>query len=115
MNWFISLESQSQLEDLNNLSNKPHTHGVLLFKHSTRCAVSHAALRALSARWPFEKEDLPVFLLDILRFRSLSNQISDLYGIRHESPQILFIKKGLCAGNASHEHASIETIKRWLQ
>ena len=111
---FIPLVDESQLVEINDLSNKPRSYGVLLFKHSTRCGVSIYALKQLEREYKFTSEEMPVYLLDILNYRQLSNRIAELYGVAHESPQILFIKDGKCSGNASHNNVSNQTINGWI-
>jgi len=73
----------------------------VVFKHSTRCSISSLAKRRLEAHIP---EDLstPVYYLDLLRNRALSNQIAADSGITHESPQLLIFQNGTCILHASH-------------
>lgn len=111
----IPLVDENQLAEINIVSNKPHVHGVLIFKHSTRCAVSMQALKNLTRQWQFNNDELPIYYLDLIKYRDLSNKIASLYEVRHESPQMLFIKNGTCTGNASHSEASITTIEAWMK
>ena len=110
----IPLTDLKQLSDLSTNVNKPRTNGVLLFKHSTRCIISKMALRELEKDWHYSSDELEVYLVDVLSNRQISNQIADIYNVRHESPQLLFIKGNSCAGNASHSDVSIQTVDRWL-
>ncbi|RUA07226.1 MAG: bacillithiol system redox-active protein YtxJ [Flavobacteriia bacterium] len=67
---------------------------VLIFKHSTRCRISKMVLRR------FEKETLPdmvnteIYLLDLIRYREISDKISEVFNLKHQSPQLILIKKG---------------------
>lgn len=110
----IPLTEENQLTEILNTSNKPHVHGVLIFKHSTRCGVSRHVLNTLVRNWKLNEKDVPVYFLDLLKYRSLSNRIAEFFKIQHESPQLLFIKNGTCTGNASHNDASIESIEAWM-
>jgi bacillithiol system protein YtxJ len=110
----IPLVDEMQLTEIDTISNKPHMNGVLIFKHSTRCGVSRQALNNLTREWSFKDEELPVYYLDLIKHRTLSNRIAEKYQIRHESPQLLFIKSGTCTGNASHSDASIKAIESWI-
>lgn len=110
----IPLVDENQLTEIINISNKPHVNGVLIFKHSTRCGVSRQANNSLLRDWKFDENSLPVYFLDLLKYRSLSNRIAELFRVQHESPQLLFIKNGTCTGNASHSDASIESIEAWM-
>src|SRR5215831_17883148 len=88
----------SQIEDiLKNSTEIP----VLIFKHSTRCGISRMVLKEFEQT--FDLHDKVVsYYLDLLTYREISNQIADIFGITHQSPQILVIKNGVCVYDASH-------------
>jgi monothiol bacilliredoxin len=69
---------------------------VIIFKHSTTCPISAAAY--------YEMEDFEgdVVLIEVQNARELSREVEKLTGIRHESPQVLILKKGEVVWNASH-------------
>ena len=80
-----------------------HQRPVLIFKHSTRCSISSAALNRLQSAWTSaDPGAASVHYLDLLKYRSLSNVIADRYGIEHESPQVLVIHGGRCAHVSAH-------------
>jgi bacillithiol system protein YtxJ len=112
MNW-NKIESQESLSQINLLSEQKD---VLIFKHSTRCSISAMALGRLERKWnETETQNLKPFYLDLLNFRPLSNQIAEFYGIQHQSPQVLIIKKGKCVYSATHSDISYETILEHIQ
>src|ERR1700756_2193887 len=98
MNW-NKLENISQLAfiDEESLNKK-----VLIFKHSTRCSISSAALNRLERNW---KEDnshkIKPYYLDLLNHRDISNEIAARYKVIHQSPQVLIIYNGNCIYHAS--------------
>ncbi len=101
---FRDLTDISQLDEIEKLS---HTHkGVLIFKHSTRCAISSMALNRFTRGWDLGEEQLPVYYLDLVRYRSVSGAVSERFGVNHESPQVLLIKNGSCKYHASHNAIS---------
>ncbi|HOZ84922.1 MAG TPA: bacillithiol system redox-active protein YtxJ [Niabella sp.] len=104
MSW-LSLDGVPQLEEINAKSFvKPQ----LIFKHSTRCAISSVIKNRLS------KQPLPAhidfYYLDLIRYRSISNTISEKYKVLHESPQVLLISAGECIFDESHGSIYIEEI-----
>lgn len=104
MDW-KALTTEAQLEQIKADSfQKPQ----VIFKHSTRCSISAVARQRL------QKGALPpeidFYYLDLLSFRSLSNQIADLFGVQHESPQVLLIKNGACIYDESHLGISMSEI-----
>lgn len=111
---FIPLTHQEQVEELMNISNKPRNNGVLLFKHSPRCGVSLSAWKQLNNDWVYNTDEVAVYLINVIESRDISNKVSTLFEVQHESPQILLINNAQCVGNASHWEVSIETINGWI-
>lgn len=108
---YTELEQLSQLDELVNVSSELE-YGVLIFKHSTRCAISKMALNRFSRGWEIETEKLLVYFLDLIRHREISNAISERFGVQHESPQVLLIKNGACVYHASHNAISPTEVER---
>ena len=71
----------------------------VVFKHSTRCLISKMALKSFSKNY---KEKHPVYLLDIIRYRDVSNHIERISGVHHQSPQLIAIRNGKAFYHASH-------------
>ena len=102
---YIDLKEKSQLEEL-VIKSKELPKGVLIFKHSTRCAISNMALSRFRRGWDVDQETLPVYFLDLIRYREISNMISEQFGVQHESPQVLLIRDGKCEYTTSHNAIS---------
>ena len=99
MNW-LKLESLEQLQTVKDNSKE---NPVLIFKHSTRCSISKAALDRLERNWKQdEMSDVKLFYLDLIRHRDVSNQIAEDFSVVHESPQVLLIKDGQSVYDRSH-------------
>jgi bacillithiol system protein YtxJ len=110
-NLVLSLQEEEQLNEI--LSNENSDHYVFIFKHSTRCIVSSKAFKALIPDW--EKEGkIPLYILDLLSYRSLSNEVSRQLKVVHESPQLLLINKGKCLNSVSHWRVNAETAFEML-
>ncbi|MBA2249780.1 MAG: bacillithiol system redox-active protein YtxJ [Chitinophagaceae bacterium] len=96
MTW-IDLTNEQQLEDLKVKSkNTPQ----VIFKHSTRCSISTMAKNRLDRSAHFSEMDFNY--LDLLKYRNLSSKIENDFKVRHESPQILLVKDGICIYDESH-------------
>ena len=104
----IPLTNESQLTDLINDSLT-----VVLFKHSTRCSVSNMAWKMFQQEW--NNADTPVYCLDLLNYRSLSNAIASQFQIEHESPHVLVIKNGACVYHATHQAIDAASVQAALQ
>ena len=102
MNW-ISLESAEQLSGI-----KQQQGYSIIFKHSTRCSISLMAKRRFEMDWKDIPDNLPVYFLDLIKYRDLSNQVSQDFRVYHQSPQMLLIKDGECVLDQSHGSISLE-------
>ena len=60
-------------------------------------------------------DDIKCYYLDLLNFRSISNQIADMFQVHHESPQLLTIKDGECILDQSHGEISLEEVMEVLK
>lgn len=104
---FIPLISTNQLENLDVNSNSRIQ---IIYKHSTRCSVSRMTEKIVTEEMnALLTQQTDVYYLDLLQFRSVSNEIASRYNITHESPQLLVIKDGDCIYHASHSDVSIQT------
>ena len=101
----------TQPEQLTDLARASHEQPVLIFKHSTTCSISAAAKGKIELQLADRGLNLPIYYLDLLRFRPLSAQIAEQFGIRHESPQLLLIKDGECQYDASHMGIRLNDVK----
>lgn len=72
----------------------------LVYKHSPMCAISARAIVEVET-FAKENPDVPVFVVDVLMQRSLSQELAARYGIEHESPQIILLKHGKPAWHKS--------------
>lgn len=93
---------------MRNIIVKSQDRPQIIFKHSTRCSISGVALQRLQkSRQP---DDVDFYFLDLISYRSLSNKIAELFGIQHESPQVLVIRDGECIYSESHLGIYMEEI-----
>jgi len=74
----------------------------LLFKHSTSCPISTAAF-ARYERWCAAHPTVSTGWLEVVAERPLAQAVAARTGIRHESPQALWLAKGVARWHASHE------------
>lgn len=64
----------------------------------------------------FEKEiqDLhpndEFYLLDLLAYRNLSNDIAERFGVQHQSPQLIVIENGKAIRSVSHQSINKDVI-----
>lgn len=105
-----ALTQHSQLQDIIHISQQPDEYrAVVIFKHSTRCSISSMALNRFESKWNDDKA-VPAYYLDLIQYRDISNEIASLFGIEHQSPQILVIQNGKCTYHASHTGIMVPEI-----
>ena len=108
----IPWQPLTQAEQLQDIVRESHEKPVLIFKHSTTCSISAAAKGKMERQWADAGlTDTKLYYLDLLRFRPISAEIAQKFGIRHESPQLLLIKDGECQYNASHMGIRLSDVK----
>ncbi len=73
---------------------------VILFKHNTTCPISANAHREMES-FTSGGAGMPVHLIDILAHRDVSDHVAERTGITHESPQVIVLRDGKPAWNAS--------------
>ena len=108
MNW-IDITSEAQLDTIKEESS---IHPVLIFKHSTRCAISSLAKNRLDKEQ--NPENMTCYYLDLIRYRAISNKIAEVFHVYHESPQVLLIKNGECIYDESHNGIRMDDILEQL-
>ncbi|MCK5815906.1 MAG: bacillithiol system redox-active protein YtxJ [Flavobacteriaceae bacterium] len=96
VNWILLTEI-SQLE---TISKSEKTVGI--FKHSTRCYTSKVVLREFEKDFDVDGESIDMYFLDLIAYRSISDEITKKYNLCHESPQLLIIKKDTLVASDSH-------------
>ena len=104
MTW-ITLQTEQQLDQLKENS---YIRPQIIFKHSTRCSISSVAKNRLERS--IQPGEIDFYFLDLIKYRPISNKISEDFNVFHESPQILLIKNGECIYDESHSGIDMEEI-----
>ena len=96
---WITLNSLEQLDVIESASK---TKTQIIFKYSSRCGVSRMVLNQFESNYNFYEDDLDLYFLDIISYRSVSNEVGYKFQVMHESPQLLVIKNGVVVAHDSH-------------
>ena len=105
-NQFTPVSDSAELGSLITLS---HERPVVLFKHSLTCPISSAAYEEMS---DFEGD---ISLIVVQRSRDVSQEVAQLTGIRHESPQAIILRNGQAVWNASHWKITRSAVEEALR
>ena len=101
MNW-RKLTSKSEFDEI-LMQSLLEGSAFVLFKHSTRCMVSTMALRSFETEY---ESDLQAYFVDLIQYRELSNHISQVTSVQHQSPQVLTLNRGEVVYAESHYRIS---------
>lgn len=100
----------TDLEELKNIITNSYEKPIAIFKHSTRCSVSRMALKQFENE--FDSSDkVTAYFLDLITYREVSNAIAALFGVEHQSPQLIVIKDGKAVYDASHSDIDAGELK----
>ncbi|MBR9861514.1 bacillithiol system redox-active protein YtxJ [bacterium] len=108
MHSFRNLDTE-QIEQLLNSNEK-----FIVFKHSYRCAISSTVLNRVEGKLKEVSESLPVYLIDVVQERSLSQDLASRINIKHESPQIIMLNGSTVVNHASHMGITPELITAFI-
>jgi bacillithiol system protein YtxJ len=87
---------------------------LLLLKHSPRCGVSRWALEEVE-QLEREGDVVPIAVVDVVADRALSLGLADRTGVRHQSPQLLYLERGVVRWHLSHGEITAEAVRRRLR
>lgn len=106
---FHALNAASTLDEvIERSAQKP----VLIFKHSATCPLSARMQQEIT---PLSTSGiLPIYKLVVQESRSVSNKIEQMFGIRHESPQVILLYDHSPIFDASHGRISAEAIQKTI-
>ena len=109
----LSWNHLTDLGGLNEIIVLSEQQPVLIFKHSTRCSISRMALKQFENEFNLQ-DKITIYYLDLLEFRSISNEIASRFKIEHQSPQIVLIKNGAVIYDASHSDIDALTLQEMI-
>ena len=96
---WIFLTDIGQLDEIKKASfSKPQ----ILFKHSTRCGISSMVMNKFVKNYDIDTELVNLYYLDLLSYRSVSDEVGYMFGVIHQSPQLIIVKNGEVVKHSSH-------------
>jgi len=118
MGWFSNNSKERKLnweplnspEDLDALIEKSDKL-VVIFKHSTRCAISSMALNSFESEFTISEDKVYLGFIDL---GDVSNDCAEKTGIRHESPQLIILDNGKVVHHSSHGAIQFNQLAKLL-
>ena len=84
----------------------------VIYKHSPFCPTSARAIREVQS-FTQRKPEVPVYMVDVIRSRALSQRLANDLGIQHQSPQAIVVRKGQPTAHGSHYDVTVDQLERW--
>lgn len=106
------MQTLKTLQTLDELESALERARLILFKHSSRCGLSTRAKRQIQAFMEIFPA-APVFMIDVIADRAVSDEIEARFGIRHESPQAILVEAGDPMQNAAHRRVQAQLLASW--
>lgn len=100
-----------QLRDKTELDEVLKSPTAILYKHSPRCGICTAARLEVSV-FADSHPEIPVYQVDVLSQRPLSNAIAERLAIRHKSPQAIVLRDGEVAWHGAHFRVSAQALEK---
>ena len=91
---------------IDQLTNQSKDQPVVIFKHSLTCPISAAAYDQM------EEFDGRIALVEVQRAREISNEIENRLGVPHASPQVIVLRNGQVAWDASHFKITADAVAK---
>lgn len=104
----------SDVRQLDTIKTNSETKPQLIFKHSTRCGISRMVLNQFEKSFNFNDQSFDLYYLDLLQYRPISNEVSERFGVYHQSPQLLIVKNGVVTAHASHGEINDLNLNQYL-
>ena len=107
-------QSLYEINDLDALDEVLASDRVILYKHSTRCAVSAFVIDEI-LRFSEKHPSWKIWILKVIEQRHFSDAVAERLGVRHESPQAFVIRHGRCTWQASHSGITAQGLARYVK
>ncbi len=96
---WTNLTEENQIAEIIALSNSIP---VYIFKHSTTCGISAQAKENVEISFKNTDKPFLFYYLDLLKYRSVSNEVASKLNVHHQSPQLILVHDGRVAFTTSH-------------
>lgn len=110
VNW-INLTNLDEITDIKTLSI---SESIFIFKHSTRCGISRIVKKKFEKLLLQNKNNIKVYYLDLFKYRNVSDAVSEVFQVKHESPQLLIIRNEEAVKHISHYDITTISINKYL-
>lgn len=100
----MNVKTYNRIEDLDEIKGP-----AFILKHSNACPVSFSAKDEVDRF--MQDSDIDFYMVVVQDQRDVSNEIEDKMQVKHESPQLLFVKEGKAQFVLNHGSITVENIR----
>ena len=111
---YFPMNELRSLTDLDQALASPKGN-VVLYKHSTQCGICDGAIEEIQEFLKSHADAGTFYYLDLLAHRDVSNAIAQRLGVKHESPQAIFLRDGKVAAVLNHRAIRVPAIEKALR
>lgn len=104
----------TSVEQLEVISEESKTTPVAIFKHSTRCGISRMVLNQFESNYDMDPNQMKLYYLDLLGYRSISDEVGIRFQVFHQSPQLIVLKNGNTVHHASHHSIHADDLEKFI-
>jgi len=109
------LQELTSIDTLDAIAAASATELVVIFKHSRTCGTSAMAEEEVLEFLEGGRCAVPVWRVEVWSHRDVSNAVATRFGVRHETPQVLFVRDGQVVWSASHFRVTAAAIEQKLR
>ena len=111
MKIIYEVQVTKQIENLADIITQSYQKPIFIYKHSSICPGSARAKESVDS-FLQTYQNVDVFQITVQTDRALSNEVAKEFQIKHESPQLLFLKNGKVERVLNHYQISFSTIEK---
>ena len=111
---YIPWNRLTTVEQLETIIEESKDKPVIIFKHSTRCGISRMVLRQFEKNFNIENDNVKLFLLDLISYREVSNEIAIQFQVMHQSPQLIILRNGKTVHHSSHDSIDAGLLENYI-
>lgn len=104
----------TSMEQLDAIVADSKTRPVAIFKHSTRCGISRMVIRQFEGAYDIDPSKMDLYYLDLLAYRSISDEVGIKFQVLHQSPQLIVVKNGVAVAHASHSGIQAHELENFI-
>jgi bacillithiol system protein YtxJ len=105
----------TEIHQIDSITALSHSIPVFIFKHSITCGISAQAKENLEIGTKNSDQSFQFYYLDLLNHRNVSNEVAAIFGVYHQSPQLILVHRGKVVFSTSHHKIKTNIIDESLQ